>query len=192
MRKLTVLAIALLALLGFALSAGRILVVRDLRKADAILVLVGEADRRPALALDLLRQGYAPRVLLDASADARLYHWTSAQVAEQYVHTLPSAITGSVSVCAMSALSTMEEAAQARRCLDAVGARSVLVVTSEYHTRRALSVFRHSFPGRQIGVAGAVEPDQFGVRWWQHRQWAKVALTEWTRLVWWESVDRWR
>ncbi len=192
MRKLTVLAIALLVLLGFALSAGRILVARDLCKADAILVLQGEADHRPALALDLLRQGCAPRVLLDASTDTRLYQWTSAQIAEQYVRTLPSAIAGSVSVCAMSALSTVEEATQARRCLDAMGARSVLVVTSEYHTRRALSVFRHSFPGRQIGVAGAVEPDQFGVRWWQHRQWAKIALAEWTRLIWWECVDRWR
>jgi len=192
MLKLTVVTIALLAFLGFALSAGRILVVRNLRKADAILVLEGEADRRPALALELLRQGYAPRVLLDASTDARLYYWTSAQIAEQYIRTLPSAIAGSVSVCAMSALSTTEEARQARRCLDAVGARSVLVVTSEYHTRRALNVFRHSFPGRQVDVVGAVEPDQFGVRWWRHRQWAKVTLSEWVRLIWWECVDRWR
>ncbi|HYN14267.1 MAG TPA: YdcF family protein [Terriglobales bacterium] len=192
MRKLIVLAMALLALLVFALNAGRILVVRDLRKADAILVLEGETDRRPALALELLRQGYAPRVLLDASSDARLYHLTPVQIAEEYIHTLPPEIAGSVSVCGMSALSTMEEAAQARRCLDAVGARSVLVVTSEYHTCRALSVFRHSFPDRPVSVAGARESDQFGVHWWRHRQWAKVTLGEWTRLIWWECVDRWR
>lgn len=192
MRKFTVLAVALLALLAFALNAGRILVVRDLHQADAIVVLVGETDRRPALALELLRQGYAPRVLLDASPDVRLYHWTAAEIAEQYIHTLPPEIAASVSVCRESALSTMDEARQAGRCLDAVGARSVLVVTSEYHTRRALSVFRHAFPGREIGVAGALEPDQFGVRWWRHRQWAKVTLNEWARLLWWECVDRWR
>ena len=191
MRKIALLAIVVAGII-FALNAGRILVVRDLRKADAILVLDGEADRRPALALELLRQGYAPRVLLDASSDARLYHLTPVQIAEEYIRTLPPEPAGSVSVCGMSALSTMEEAAQARRCLDAVGARSLLVVTSEYHTRRALSVFRHSFPDRPVGVAGAVEPDQFGVRWWRHRQWAKVTLGEWTRLIWWECVDRWR
>jgi len=191
MRKIALLAIVVAGII-FALNAGRILVVRDLRKADAILVLDGEADRRPALALELLRQGYAPRVLLDASSDARLYHLTPVQIAEEYIRTLPPEPAGSVSVCGMSALSTMEEAAQARRCLDAVGAHSLLVVTSEYHTRRALSVFRHSFPGRPVGVAGAVEPDQFGVGWWRHRQWAKVTLGEWTRLIWWECVDRWR
>ena len=86
----------------------------------------------------------------------------------------------------------MDEARQVRRCLDTVDARSVLVVTSEYHTRRALSVFRHTFPGRSIGVAGAIEPDQFGVLWWRHREWAKVTLNEWARLLWWECVDRWR
>ena len=56
MRKIALLAIVV-ALIAFALNAGRILVVRDLRHADAIVVLVGETDRRPALALDLLRQG---------------------------------------------------------------------------------------------------------------------------------------
>jgi len=191
MRKIALLAIVV-ALIAFALNAGRILVVRDLRHADAIVVLVGETDRRPALALELLRQGYAPRVLLDASPDAYLYHWTAAEIAEQYIHTLPPQLAASVSVCRESALSTMDEARQAGRCLDAVGARSVLVVTSEYHTRRTLSMFRHAFPDRPIGVAGAVEPDQFGVRWWRHRQWAKVTLNEWTRLLWWECVDRWR
>jgi len=191
MRKIALLAIVV-AMIVFARNAGRILVVRDLRHADAIVVLVGETDRRPALALELLRQGYAPRVLIDASSDARVYHWNVAEIAEQYIHTLPPEIAASVSVCRESGLSTVDEARQARRCLDAVGARSVLVVTSEYHTRRALSVFRHTFPGRSIGVAGAVEPGQFGVRWWCHREWAKVTLNEWARLLWWECVDRWR
>jgi uncharacterized SAM-binding protein YcdF (DUF218 family) len=191
MRKLALLAIVGAAI-AFAPNAGRLLVVRDVRHADAILVLEGETDRRPALGLELMRQGYAPRVLLDASTDARLYHWTRAEIAQQYIRTLPPTVAGSVSVCGISALSTMDEAMQARRCLDAVDARRLLLVTSEYHTRRALSVFRHTFPGRSIGVAGALEPDQFGVRWWRHRQWAKVTLAEWTRLVWWQCVDRWR
>jgi len=191
MRKIAPLAIVV-AVFAFALNAGRILVVRDLRHADAIVVLVGETDRRPGLALDLLRQGYAPRVLLDASPDVYVYHLAAAEIAEQYIHTLPAAIAPAVSVCGESALSTRDEAREVRRCLDDVGARSILVVTSEYHTRRALSVFRHTYPGYSIGVAGACEPDQFGALWWRHRQWAKVTLNEWARLLWWECVDRWR
>lgn len=191
MRKLALLAMVL-GVIAFVANAGRILMVRDVRKADAILVLDGENDRRPALGIELLRHGYAPRVLLDASLDGYVYHLILAQIAEEYIHALPPGIAGSVSVCGVSALSAIAEVGLARHCLDAVGARSVLVVTSEYHTRRALSIFRHVFPNRYIGVAGAVEPEQFGVRWWQHRQWAKVTLEEWTRLIFWECVDRWR
>lgn len=192
MRKLALLVVVVVAVIVFALNAGRILVVRDLRQADAIVVLNGESNRRPALGIELLRQGYARRVLLDASSSERVYHLTQAQIAEEYIHTLPPEIAGAVSVCATPALSTLEEAAQTRRCLDAVGAHSVLVVTSEYHSRRALSVFRHVLPDRTSGVAGAVEPQEFGVRWWRHRQWAKTTAAEWTRLLWWECVDRWR
>jgi hypothetical protein len=191
MKKLALLAI-LAAVIGFALNAGRLLVVRDLRKADAILLLAGDAAGGPKLALELLQQGYAPRVLLDASDLTGPYRWTYAELAEQYVQSLPPEIAGSVSVCAMAGLSTVEEAAQVRRCLDAVGAHSVLLVTSEYHTRRARSIFRQTFPQWQIGVVGINERYQFGVRWWRHRQWAKVTLGEWTRLIWWECVDRWR
>ena len=191
MRKLALLAIVV-AMIAFALNAGRMLVVRDLRHADAIIVLVGETDRRPARALELLRQGYAPRVLLDASPDVYVYHRSVAELAEEYIRTLPPDVARSVSVCPESGLSTQNEARDVQRCLDAVGARSVLIVTSEYHTRRALSVFRHTYPDHPIGVAGAVEPDQFGTAWWRHRQWAKVTLNEWTRLIWWECVDRWR
>lgn len=191
MRKLALLA-AVVAVVLLVLNAGRVLVVRDLRKADAIVVLNGESDRRPALGVELLRQGYAHRVLLDASQDTRVYHLTQAQIAEEYIRTLPPEIAGAVSVCALSALSTREEARQVRHCLDAVGAHSVLVVTSEYHTRRAASIFRHVLSDRTIGVAGAVEPEEFGVLWWRHRQWAKTTVAEWTRLFWWECVDRWR
>ena len=191
MRKLALLAIVV-AMIAFALNAGRMLVVRDLRHADAIIVLVGETDRRPARALELLRQGYAPRVLLDASPDVYVYHRSVAELAEEYIHTLPPEVAASVSVCQESGLSTVDEAREVRHCLDAVGAHNLLIVTSEYHTRRALSVFRHTYPDRSVGVAGASEPDQFGVRWWSHRQWAKVTVNEWARLLWWECVDRWR
>jgi hypothetical protein len=120
MRKLALLAMVL-GVIAFVASAGRILMVRDVRKADAILVLDGETDRRPALGIELLRQGYAPRVLLDASLDGYVYHLTPAQIAEECIHALPPGIAGSVSVCGVSALSTIAEVGQARHCLDAGG-----------------------------------------------------------------------
>ena len=57
----------------FVVEAGRILVVNAPQKSDLIVVLAGETDRRPALALDLLHHGYAPRILLDVPASTRIY-----------------------------------------------------------------------------------------------------------------------
>jgi len=68
----------------------------------------------------------------------------------------------------------------------------VLLVTSDFHTRRALSVFRHEIPGYEYSVAAARDDAQFGDKWWTHRQWAKTFVNEWLRLIWWSAVDRWR
>ena len=69
---------------------------------------------------------------------------------------------------------------------------SVVLVTSDYHTRRALSIFRQRLP--QIRwTAGATRNDfLFGQPWWENREWAKTYLTECEKLLWWELWDRWR
>ena len=58
-------------------------------------------------------------------------------------------------------------------------------MTSDFHTRRALSIFREEVPGRSFSVAAAKDETQFGTRWWTHRQWAKTCLDEWMKVVWW-------
>ncbi|MBV9609559.1 MAG: YdcF family protein, partial [Acidobacteria bacterium] len=71
-------------------------------------------------------------------------------------------------------------------------AQSVMLVTSDYHTRRALAVFRKRLPNHIFYVAGASNPYLFGRRWWEHREWAKTTAMEWEKLLWWELVDSWR
>ncbi len=53
-------------LVALASQAARFLVVDRPEKSDAIVVLAGETNVRPARALELLRQAVAPRVLFDA------------------------------------------------------------------------------------------------------------------------------
>ena len=191
MKKLRTVLIILvaLALLLFTTS-GQFLIVNRPEHADVIVVLAGETDRRPALGLRLLREKYAPRMLLDVPANAKLYQWDMLQLGQQYVHGLPE--SNAVNVCPIYGLSTKTEAQDVSKCLNALGAHKVLVVTSDYHTRRALSAFKHELRGMQISVAAATDPQQFGGSWWKHRQWAKLNFDEWLRLVWWELVDRWR
>ena len=159
------------------------------RRADAILVLAGETDRRPARALELRAQGYAPLVIVDVP-EARIYNRTQLEVAQEWVNSLPE--RDAIRLCNTKGLSTRDEAKEAATCLDHAGAHSVLVVTSDFHTRRALSIFKKELPHDSVSVAAAPDATQFGVKWWERRQWAKVNLDEWLRLVWWKGIDQWR
>jgi hypothetical protein len=173
-----------------AAKAGSFLLVDAPRRSDVILVLAGETDRRPERALQLLAQGYGRRIVLDVPANTKIYEFTQIQLAQKYVQDLPQAAL--VSVCPIDGLSTRDESKDAEKCIAREGGKSVLIVTSDFHTRRALSVFRREIPGHEYSVAAARDEAQFGVRWWTHRQWAKTFVDEWLRLMWWEVVDQWR
>lgn len=177
-------------LLLLSLTSGNFLVVNDPQPSDVIVVLAGETNWRPARALQLLAQDYAPRMLLDVPANAIIYNQSTLNIARQYVQTLPR--KEAVAVCPIAGLSTKAEAGDVRRCLQGTGARRVLVVTSDYHTRRARSTFQHELQGYQISIAAAFDSEEYGVPWWYHRQWAKMNFDEWQRLMWWELIDRWR
>ena len=175
---------------ALASQAARFLVVDDPEKSDAIVVLAGETSVRSARALELLRQGVAPHVFLDAETRDVIYDQKLGEIAEKYVNSLGEA--NRVSICPIEGYSTITEADDVSRCLQSLGARRVLIVTSEYHTRRALMVFRHRLPQYQFNVAAARNPAQFGEAWWTNREWAKVTFDEWLKMLWFEAVDRWQ
>jgi len=187
MGKVRIVLLAFL-LLWLVAQSGGFLVVDQPQKADAIVVLAGETEHRPARALELLAQGYADRVVIDVP-DARVYGSTYVELARAWASTLPQAAL--VSICPIHGLSTKAEAAESADCVHKVGARSILLVSSDYHTRRARSVFQCQLPQATIRVAAAYDPEQFGAPWWLHRRWAKTNVDEWLRLIWWELVDRW-
>ena len=185
-----VLIVILSGWLLFSLTSGAFLVVNNPQHADVIVVLAGETFRRPNRGLELLSQNYAPRMLLDVPAVESIYGWNAVELAQRYVQQLPQ--SQSVAVCPVFGLSTKAETHDVSRCLEQSGARSILVVTSDYHTRRALSAFQHELPQYKICVSAARDPQQFNPCWWKRRQWAKMNFDEWIRLAWWEAVDRWR
>jgi hypothetical protein len=76
-------------------------------------------------------------------------------------------------------------------CLQSLHAHQILIVTSAYHTRRALAIFRHRLPQYEWSVAAARRLG-LSTDWWHRRAWAKTWLGETERFVWWKVVDRWR
>jgi uncharacterized SAM-binding protein YcdF (DUF218 family) len=175
--------IVLCAVLYFARGpilrfAGETWVVEDpLDRADAIIVLSDDnfyADRA-ARAADLYRHGMAPIVV---ASGRRLRPY--AGIAELMEHDLIERGVPKDKIVRLShnAENTKDEAqALAQQALERKW-RSVIVVTSNYHTRRARYIFLHVFPAQtQVRVSGAQDGDFDPQHWWQSRK----SLKEFTR-----------
>lgn len=188
--RIRILLVVLLLLIAMGSQAGRFLVVDKPQRADAIVVLAGETSVRPARALELLRQGMAPHVFLDAESRDVIYDQKLTDVAQHFISAQPD--KDRISVCPIMGLSTYAETDDVNRCLQPYGVRTVLIVTSASHTRRALRIFRHRLPQYQFAAAAAQDPTHFGIFWWTNREWAKTTVDEWIKLTWWEVVDCWR
>jgi uncharacterized SAM-binding protein YcdF (DUF218 family) len=188
--------VLILMLIGavFFVKAGSYLVVNNAQKSDAIVVLAGdEADDRYFRGLKLLRQGYGQNMLLDATTTITYGH-SYTELAADLVARTAGREASRVIVCPIEGDSTKEESTQVGACLETLQPvpHSVLIVTDNYHTRRALSIFRDRLPQYRWTAAAADNPYLFGTPWWKHREWAKTYLLEWQKLIWWELFDRWR
>jgi uncharacterized SAM-binding protein YcdF (DUF218 family) len=181
--------IAFLILIIVLLSqAGSFLVLNAPEHADVIVVL-GGAEVSYWHAVKLQKQGYADRILLDASVIRMVYGKSEADLATEFLNRTSPRLT---EVCPTIHDSTFGEAADVKRCLARLNVSSVLIVTSDFHTRMALSIFRKRLPQYRWSVAASSAPYHDADQWWKHRAWAKTVLDEWNRFAWWELVDRWR
>jgi uncharacterized SAM-binding protein YcdF (DUF218 family) len=176
--------------LVFARQAAHLLVVDQPEKSDAIVVLAGETSLRPTHAVELLRQGMAPHVFMNAETRVLVYDQELTDIAQKYINTLPEA--NRISVCPITGFSTAAEAVDVGRCLQPLDVHKVLIVTSDFHTRRASLIFRNRLPQYQFSMAAARAPGSFGDAWWTNREWAKSTLDEWLKILWFEGVDRWK
>jgi hypothetical protein len=188
-RIVVLVVLAVLAVFAFR-HAGSFLVVNAPEHADLIVVLAGgNNDLRYWNGVDLLHKGWAPRLMLDVFAKGETFGNMDIDLARSFVQrTTP----GQSTICPIILNSTFGEAGHIEDCLRGTDVKSVLVVTSDYHTRRALSILQKRLPQHHISIYAAPDPYFFGQRWWQEREWAKTTLAEWQRFVWWQFVDRWR
>jgi len=177
-----------LILLGLR-HAGPALVVNQPQRSDLILLLAGdENDTRYWKGIELLRAGYAPRMMVDAQADAVSYGLSPAELTEDFIRRSAGGLA--VHVCRSRGTSTLQELQSAAACLQPFAPHTILLVTSDFHTRRALAIARQVYPGYSWSVAAANSGLLSAPRWWTDRQIAKNVLLEWQKVVWWELVER--
>jgi len=151
-------------------------------KADAILVLAGDYTcGRILKAGELVRQGWAPRAFVSGGQPA--YELQEPDLAIQCAvkHGYPAEHFVPLYT---SAFSTTDEAEKVRPSLERLGIRKLLVVTSDFHTRRAGIVARRVFgPGVEVTMVSVPDPYWSSSAWWNNREGRKIEFYEWSKTI---------
>ncbi|MBI1789905.1 MAG: YdcF family protein [Acidobacteria bacterium] len=165
----------------FSLLGGLLIDAQEPSSADIAVVLAGDTGGHRILhAAELVRRGLAPRVLVSGprccygvrESDLAVRYAVEHGYPEAYFLKFPHAGT-----------TTIEEAHYLIPELRRLGVRSFLLVTSDYHTRRASRIFRRLAPDLRMCVVAA--PDQYFRRdgWWRTRQGRKTFYLEWSKTL---------
>lgn len=159
MKKLLLLVALVCLAYAFFLSRGdrferlwrRLLVVSlPMSHADAIVVLGGEPLARPLEAARLYKEGVAPRVFVTGSGDA----------GECKRVLMGAGVPAKAITLENKSTTTYANATLLKPFLEEAKVRSALIVTSPFHTRRALATFHKVILGITFGVTDA------SIGWW--------------------------
>ena len=180
---LVMLAVVVLALFFFRFAlmreAGEWLVVSDaLQPSNAIIVLSGDDvdGNRAARAAQIYKDGWAP-VVVASGAQIRTY--LSEADVEMRDLTGDGVPAKAIVPLRQQALYTLEESRDLLRLCQTDHWKRVIVVTSNYHTRRARYIFRHVFPPSiEVRVTPAPDVGFQPDSWWETRQGMKTFARE--------------
>jgi len=150
-------------------------------RADIAVVLAGDGrGSRILKAAELVKDGFVPQALVSGpdgnfgfyECDLAIPFAVKAGYPESYFIHFEN-----------TARSTVDEARVVVEELRHRGVHSVLVVTSDYHTRRAGRMYRNAAPDLKVTMVAA--PDKYFTHdgWWHNREGQKTALYEWLKTV---------
>jgi uncharacterized SAM-binding protein YcdF (DUF218 family) len=175
--------------------AARFLVVNTpLHRADAIVVLSGSAvyKERTQRAAEYYHQGLANRILL--TNDNLRGEWSSSEQRNPFFYErarnnllLLGVPAKHVEVIAKPVTNTFDEAEVLRDYAVTNGLHSLLIVTSAYHSRRALWTVDRVFAGTSIEISlqsietGEQTPSPFN--WWLHLRGWRMVVGEYVKNV---------
>jgi len=183
-------------------ALGSFLIVRDAaHPADAIVVLSGSVPDRMLEAVDLYHARLAPRIILtrgpvlpglaalrQRGGNVPEHHEENLMIAQQLG--IPA---DAIAVIPTPVSSTIAEAQVVVDYLHAQGRKSILLVTSKTHARRARMTFGRA-AGDSVQIAVCPSPyDPFTAEnWWHEHGLVRRVVTEYAKLLNYLLIDRWR
>jgi uncharacterized SAM-binding protein YcdF (DUF218 family) len=149
--------------------------------ADAVVALAGDdTGTRILTAAELVKQGYAPLVLVSGPPCCYGNRESEMAIAFAVAHGYPAEWFAGVPIHGNS---TLEEAREIVAELARRHINRFLVVTSNYHTRRAGSIYRGLAAADRFRVVAAPDPLYRPGAWWRTRDGRKTWLLEWMKTL---------
>lgn len=174
--------------LGLCLILAGLPLIRsdELAKADAIVVIGGDhKPERVQRAVELYQQGYAPVVIISAGTVVSEGNEQLAEAEVMRRQSLAFGLPESVIILEDQSQSTFQNAYYTSALCQERGCKSILLVTSLFHSRRAGQIFQevydsaitvHVQPAEGCGVCWWFQPDQIGVVFYEYYNWARYWL----------------
>ncbi len=163
----------------------RFLIVQDkLEPADVILVLAGDASgERVAEGVKLYKQGYAKKMLMSGGSLA--WKLTSAEWMKKQA--LASGVPAKAILLEERSESTIENAKFTLPIVKKHRFKSIILVTSPTHSRRALRVFKKEQSREGIKLISHPVPlpeSQFRIPdWWKRHEDTQAVMREYIAMV---------
>ncbi len=153
-------------------------------KADAIVVVSGDNDRMKH-AIDLYKQGFAPKLILSGAAKDGL---TSNALA-MHIEASQSGVPSGAVILEEKATNTYENALHTKEIVESQGLKSLILVSSPYHQRRVYETFRSVLGGSNVKLQNSPslysswKPDS----WWEidkntHLTQEEIIKTLWAKI----------
>ena len=170
-----------------------LIVNAPLEHADAIVVLSGASSfvERTHVAAQLYSEGTAEKVLL--TNDNLQGGWLSSEQRNPFFYERArwelerlGVPQSKIEVLGPIVSSTQEEALAVRDYVESSKIRSVLIVTSAYHSRRALRTFQRALAGRaRVGLVSPPPGWQApgAASWWLSARGWRTVPTEYLKIV---------
>lgn len=175
--------------------AGSWLVRKDkIEKADAIVILMGHTADRVLEANDVFVEGFSGKIIIINNFQI------GAEALRQHGVIIPNKATLAVEALKQlgiekerifllqgHATSTADEARIVKNYIEQNRLDTIILVTSNYHTRRASSIFEQEFDKFDNDVTVISCPSKYtgydGSSWWKSREEKKIVFYEYLKLL---------
>ena len=170
---------------GFILEkAGELIYKKDdLKPADVIVVLAGEQTERVEYGVKLFKDGWAKKDRIIMAGGPAIWKYSWASIMKEHAESL--GVPSKNILLEDQSKTTEEDAKFTKEILNKNGFKSIILVTSPYHSKRASIIFQKIL-GKDFKIVNApVEESWFKFNdWWKRRRDESIVLSEFSKFTW--------